>query len=419
MIQYKTHPMSEGANPNEADNLATGNRIHHLGPMSGTGVVVWTCSDLLNDDLWEQVATYAQRGNVVVHPQCNPKPFHSEWTDFRSRIFNNRRDVTYVCANWGNVPGVGGDDVQWGYSGVYTKAREWSSLENYNRTYNNRGLQGASPLSSAEYVWTLVGDGVSSVRVRREGNGSAPAQGLRPEPQILCTRTWDGSAYDDQPEKVDECGCEVCDNCDCRTCSDCERAERQRRLPNSPRDAELLAAITLWRLEMDEVDGLEKRWDVPLAALENLRANRREELGHSFAAHGHRNGNSVATNTRRLLGTFDAAGGRYGRSIDPANQCGPLDIPINATDGGEDGVDISLSRLDDPTSGTRRKRLAEIAELWNYQGDRNFKPLVLMVSPDDTELRRIDGLEDVTKGTFQPEDVTASSSSVELVEVNR
>jgi len=26
VIQYKTYPMSEGANPNEADNLATGNQ---------------------------------------------------------------------------------------------------------------------------------------------------------------------------------------------------------------------------------------------------------------------------------------------------------------------------------------------------------------------------------------------------------
>jgi hypothetical protein len=419
VIQYKTYPMSEGANPNEADNLATGNRIHHLGPLSGAGVVVWTCSDLLDDDLREQVATYAQRGNVVVHPQCNPKPFHSEWTDFRSRIFNNRNDVTYVCANWGTVPGVGGADIQWGYSGVYTKARKWSSLENYNRTYNNRGLQGVSPSNRAEYVWTLVDDGVSRLRVRREGNGPAPAQGLRPEPQILCTRTWDGSVYKEQSEKIDECGCEVCDDCDCRTCSDCKRAERQRRLPDPPRDAELVAAVTLWRLEIDEVNSLEERWDVPLAALENLRANGQEELAHSFAAHGHRRGSGVARNTRRLLETFEAASGRYGRFIHPAGRCGPLDIPINAMDGGEDGVDISLSRLDDPTPGTRRERLADIAKLRNCQEDRNFRPLVLMVSPDDTELKQIDGLEDVTKGRFQPEDVTASSSPVEFVEVNR
>jgi hypothetical protein len=123
--------------------------------------------------------------------------------------------------------------------------------------------------------------------------------------------------------------------------------------------------------------------------------------------------------TRRLLETFEAASGRYGRFIHPAGRCGPLDIPINAMDGGEDGVDISLSRLDDPTPGTRRERLADIAKLRNCQEDRNFRPLVLMVSPDDTELKQIDGLEDVTKGKFQPEDVTASSSPVEFVEVNR
>lgn len=419
VIQYKNYPMSEGANPNEADNLATGNRIYHLGPLSGTGIVVWTCSDLLDDDLRDQVATYARRGNVVVHPQCNPKPFHSEWTDFRSHIFNNRRDVTYVCANWGTVPGVDGDDVQWGYSGVYTKARKWSSLDNYNKTYNNGGLQGVSPSNSAEYVWTLVDDGVSRLRVRREGIGPAPAQGLRPEPQILWTRNWEGTAYDERPEKVDECGCEVCDDCDCPTCSDCNRTERQRQLPDSPRDAELVAAVTLWRLEMDEVNSLEERWDVPLAALKNLRANGQEELGHSFAAHGHRDGSSVAENTKLLLQTFEAANEEYGRSINPADRCGPLDIPINAIDSGEKGVDLSLSLLYNPTQGERRKRLTDIAKLWDCQEDRNFRPLVLMDRPGDTELKRIDGLEDVTNGKFQPEDVTATSSPVEFVGVNQ
>lgn len=419
VIQYKNYPMSEGANPNEADNLALGDRIHHFGPSSGPGIVVWTCSDLLDDDLWEQVATYAQRGNIVVHPQCNPKPFHSEWTGFRSRIFNNSNDVTYVCANWGIVPSVDEDDAQWGYSGVYTNAGEWSSFENYDRTYNNRGLQGVSPSDHAEYVWALVDDGVSRLRMRREGNGPAPTQGGRPEPQILSTWTWDGSAYDEPPEEIDKCVCEACDDCDCQTCSECKRAERQRRLPNPPRDAELVAAVTLWRLEVDEVEGLKKRWDVPLAALKNLRANGDEELGHSFAVHGHRYGRGVAENTKRLLETFDSASGKYGRSIDPVDRCGPLDIPINAMDGGDDGVDISLSRLDDPTSGTRRQRLTDIAMLRNYQEDRSFKPLVLMVSAIDTELKEIDGLEDVTNGKFEPEDVTASGSPVKFVEVNQ
>ena len=419
VIQYKTAPMSERDNPNEAENLATGNQIHHFGPQSGAGIVVWTCSDLLDDDLPDQVATYIQRGNILVHPQCNPKPFHPEWTHFRSRIFNNKKDVTYVCANWGVVPGVEEDDVQWGYSGVYTKAREWSSIENYDRTYNNGGLLGVSPSNRAEFVWTLVDDGVSKLRVRREGYGPAPAQGLRPEPQILWTRTWDGSTYGEQPEEIGECGCEVCDSCDCQTCSDCKRAERQRRMPSSPRDAELIAAVTLWRLKVDEVDRLERKWDVPLAALKNLRANGDEELGHSFAAHGHRQGRGVAENTKRLLETFDAASGKYGRSIDPVDRCGPLDIPINAMDGDDDGVDISLSRLDDPTSGTRRQRLTDIARLRNYQEDRSFKPLVLMVSAIDTELKEIDGLEDVTNGKFEPENVTASGSPVEFVEVNQ
>lgn len=418
VLQYKTYPMSEGANPNEADNLATGNRIHHLGPLSGSGVVVWTCSDLLNDELREQVATYAQRGNIVVHPQCNPKPFHSEWINFRSRIFNNKNDVTYVCANWGTVPGEDGDDEQWGYSGVYTKARKWSSLNNYNRTYNNRGLQDMSPSYHAEYVWTLVEDGVSKLRVRREGNGPAPAQGLRPEPQILYTRTWNESAYDEPSDNTEECVCEVCDNCDCSTCSDCKHTERQERLPNPPLDAELISAVTLWRLEMDEVGSLEDRWDVPLAGLKNLRANGQEQLGHSFAVHGHRNGSNVARNTRRLLQTFEASSRRYGRSIDPANQCEPLDIPINATDDGENGVDISLSRLDDPTAGARRQRLTDIAKLWIRQ-DRHFKPLVLMVSASETQLNEIDGLNDVTNGEIKPEDVTASGSQVEFVGVNQ
>lgn len=419
VIQYKTHPMSERANPNEADNLATGNRIHHLGPLTGTGVVVWTCSDLLSDDIRDQVATYAQRGHIVVHPQCNPKPFHSEWTTFRSRIFNNTNDVTYVSANWGTIPGVEGDDVKWGYSGVYTNSRDWSSLENYSKTYNNGGLLGVNQTNHFEYVWTLVDDGVSRLRVRREGNASAPAQSRRPEPQILSTHTWDGSTYNESPEGVEECGCRACDDCDCERCPSCSRVERQRQLPDTPRDAELITAVTLWQLDVDEVGSLNERWDVPVTALKNLRANGDEELAHSFAVHEHRRGDSVERNSKRLLETFQAASREYGNSIDPADQCRPLDIPINAIDDGERGVDISLSRLDDPTTGTRRRRLTDTAKLWTRQEERKFKPLVLMVSATETQLKEIDGLEDVTNGKVEPEDVTASGSQVEFAEVDQ
>jgi len=419
VIQYKTHPMSEGANPNETEYLATGDRIHHFGPSSGAGLVVWTCSDLLDDELREQVKTYAQRGNIIVHPQCNPKPFYSEWTEFRSNIFNNKRDVTYVCANWGSDPGMDIDDAQWGYSGVYAKARKWSSLENYNMTYNNGGLQGANPSNSTEYVWTLVDDGVSRLCVRREGIGPAPAQGLRPEPQILWSRTWDGSAYDERVVQIDECGCEVCEDCDCRTCTDCKRMERQRRLPEPPRDAELVTAVTLWRLVVDEIDSLDTSWDVPMVALKNLRANGNEQLGHSFAVHEHRRGNSVERNSKRFLETFQAATEEYGRSVDPADRCGPLDLPVNATEEGERGVDISLSRLDDPTAGSRRQRLTDITKLLKYQEGKSFKPLVLMVSATKTRLNRIDGLEDITNGKVEPEDITASGSQVEFEGVNQ
>lgn len=419
VIQYKNCPMSEGANPNEADNLATGNQIYHFGPTVGVGVLVWTCSDLLDDDLKEEVVTHTREGNILVQPQCNPKPFHREWTRFRERIFANRNDVTYICANWGIPPKEDSNDGQWGYSGVYAKARDWSSLDNYTDTYNNGGVQGVSPFNHAEYVWTLVDDGVSTARVRREGNGSAPNQGDRAEPQILSTQTWGGSMYNSQAERLDQCVCEACDECDCQTCSYCKVEERRTELPDSPRDAELLAAVTLWRIKIDEMGSLEDRYDVPLAALETLRANEREQLEHSFVAHGHRKGNSVAENTRRVIKTFELASSQYTCSIKPADQCEPLDIPINATESGEDGIDISLSRLDIPTPGKRRKRLVEIVKLWNRQDNRKFKPLSLMVSSGEEELKEVDGLEDVTKGDLEPEEVTASSSSVNFVEVDQ
>jgi len=43
----------------------------------------------------------------------------------------------------------------------------------------------------------------------------------------------------------------------------------------------------------------------------------------------------------------------------------------------------------------------------------------LMVSAAETQLKGIDGLEDVTNGKVEPEDVTASGSQVKFVEVNR
>lgn len=414
VIQYKNQPMSESANPNEADNLATGTRVHHLGPLSGTGIIVWTCSDLLDEGLREQVSKYIQRGNILVQPQCNPKPFHSEWTDFRSKIFNNRKDVTYVSANWSGIPGV---DSTWGYSGVYTKAREWSSLENYDQTYNNKGLQGVDEENRAEYVWTLVDDGVSRARIRREGVGPAPAQGCRPEPQILNSWTWDGERYSEASESINECGCEWCDDCNCSRCSDCRRPERERRLPESPRDVELVAAVGLCELNVERIDELESHWDVPLVAVETLQADGEEKLGHAFAAHEHRHSGSVRRNTKRVLEMFDVADNNTSRPIEPVDECSLTNLPINVIS--DDGLDISLSRLDSPTPGDERRWLTDMRKWIRIQGEYNFKPFVLTVSAGTTQLKRPEGWEDVTSANGDPEDVAPGSPQVELAEVDQ
>ncbi len=418
VIQYKNYPMSEGVNPNEGDNLATGSRIHEIIPNRGPRVVVWTCSDLLDSDLWDIVKGRARDGNIVVHPQCNPGPFNQAWIDFRSKIFDNKNDVTYVCANWGDV--TADEDLgeaQWGYSGVYTKVYdEWSSLENYDQTHKNGGVLGVDDNSHTEYVWTLVNDGVSRLSVCREGSGSAPSQEGPPKPQIRDAWTWDGGEYAESPDGVSTCGCKRCHHCDCATCSHCRRPEREDRLPESPRGAELVAAVTLWQLDVDKVRSLDKRWNVPLVALKNHRAGRQEKLGHSFISHGHRYGDDTIYNTDKVLSTFDIATNESGYSIEPVKKCEPVELPINAT--ATDSLDISLSRLDDPTHSKERQWMADIVKWKKRREGHYFKPLVLTVSASGSTLKMPDGLEDVTNTIGDPEDVTAMSLPVELVEVD-
>lgn len=422
VIQYKTQPMGEGANPNEAANLATGSQVYQLDPSTGSSVVIWTCSDLLDQSLRNEVSECALGGNIVVHPQCNPSPFHSNWTNFRSRIFENSNDTAYVCANWGRVSADGDiSGAQWGYSGVYTNAYEWSSFDGYDSTYEKQGLVGVDRENRAEYLWMVVDDVVSRLSVRRRGSESEPARGERPNPQILDAWTWgdEDERYVGSPDGFDECVCRTCDDCDCNTCSDCLRPTRRDLLPDSPRQAELVSAVVFRQLDVSLIDGIDTRYDVPLAALQNLRADRNERLGHAFVAHGHRRGRGVTERTQHLKETFKNATDEFGSRIEPTD-CGPTDLPINAvseTDG--DGLDICLSRLDSPTPGNEREWIADVVRWNQHQETRRFKPLVLTVSPGDVSLKRPDELEDVTNADVNPEDVTARNPPVELVEVDR
>jgi hypothetical protein len=407
LIQYKNQPMGPGANPNERANLAVGNEIWQLDPPNSPSLLVWTCSDVMDHELRSEVERIARQGNYVVHVQCNPAPFNQIWTQFRSGIFNGGDDVMYIAANWGSVTAdIDLSDAVWGYSGVYAKTTKSSHLDNYDDTYINNGLEGTKPNHYCEYVWTLTDDGISFISATRKNPTTGRSgQSVYANPHIHLTLTWDDGTYSGDSERVTEC-----DAYDCNEWKD--------MLPDSPRTAELISSIALGEVAVDELPSVESNWEVCWSALTNLHAGEFEEVSHVFASHKNRSAakpgpEEVAMKLRQMFDFAEAE-----KSIRPAEQCLPKNVPVNAKDEDKDGnsVPICLSLVEHATRRREQKRAKWIVEWFRRRGT-DFKPIVVTTSlTDEASLKTLDRAEDITKAVNDPEKVASPSG---LVKVDR
>lgn len=393
LIQYKNQPMGEGLGQDEHDRLACGSEVWKIDPPNGPGLAVMTCSEAMDNNLCHKVSQYARESNMVMHVQCNPSPFNHSWTALRNNLFNGGDNVAYFCVNWGSFTNEG-QSKECGYSGVYIKGEAESSLEQYDQTYMNGGLQGTNLEFQFEYIWMMTSDAVSRFSFRRNNpRTDRPGQAHTANPQISTTWTWDtGGFSQDTPgiEESDETECE----------------QWQTMFSDSPCAAEVLAAISL----ADIYPSQELTW----GSLKSLHAGDKEQLGHFLAAHDHRESpyGTPAETAAKLNGMFEFVSREA--NIVPDSDFEHAKAPINGTYVDKE-VDACISLLESSASKAETKRAKWLVE-WRRQTNIPFRPLVVTNEIGSTTLQTLKDVEDPTKVISDPEEVTASAGLVEVEE---
>ncbi|WP_255170120.1 hypothetical protein [Natrononativus amylolyticus] len=407
LVQYKNHSMSDGVLANEQANLATGDRIWKIDPRHAPTVISWTCSDIMDGELREDVESFAREfDTVVVHVQCNPGPFNETWVDFRNQIFDGSDNkVTYVCANWASDT-FDTEDEEFGYSGVYTKAKRRSPLDRYDTTYENGGLVGTKPSYRCDYVWLMPNDVVSRIQFKRPNPGTtgagAPSFSL---PRVYQTWTWDSSAstYLEDCPGVPEC-------------NDTTYNSWLSQLPDSHLARELMAAIALGKIDFDRLPKEELVPDMAFdwAALETLTdADGAERLGHVLSSHRRRTDPSPSEEMERLVHMLDKAAEL---NICMDDEFSLKDVPMNAEYEDKD-IKVCLTVLDRWGDVSEQKGATRLRNWVKRRTDMRFKPLVVtMDRSSGLVLKTLEGHEDVSQMNRDPERVSNPGG---LVRVDR
>lgn len=397
LVQYKNQPMSDGVLENEQANLATGDHIWKIDPRHAPTVICWTCSDIMDGELRGAVQGFArQYDSIVVHVQCNPGPFNETWIDFRNQIFDGSDNkVTYICANWASDTFDAGGD-QFGYSGVYTKAKRRSPLDRYDTTYDNGGLVGTKPGYRCDYVWLMPNDIVSRIQFKRENPGSTGAGAASFSlPRVYQTWAWDTSAsmYLENCPGVPECN---------GTAYDAWLSQ----IPESPLARELMAAIALGKISFDQLptEELAPATDFDWGVLDTLTdSDGAEWLGHVLSSHRRRTDPSPDEEVERLALMIDTAAEL---NIRMNNQFTIEDVPMNAEFEDKD-IRVCLTVLERWGDVSERKGAAQLNNWINLRTDTKFKPIVVANDPTSgLVLKTLEGHEDVTQVDHDPEQVT-------------
>lgn len=407
LIQYKNSPMSDGVLPNEQANLAQGDSIWKIDPRDAPSVLVFTCSDVMDDDLREDVERYTRQNDTfVVHVQCNPDPFNETWVDFRNQSFDGSDDkVTYICANWGEIS-FSGKTNWFGYSGVYTKAKDRSTLDRYDTTYQNGGLVGTKPRYHCDHVWLMPNDVLSRVQFNRPNPGTTGAGAASFSlPRICDTWTWDSATgdYSIETPGVSECDDQVCQ-------------KWRSQLPGSPRARELVAAIGLGKIDFEELpsEELDPESDIRWAAIETLTdIDGVERLGHILATHPRRLDPSPGEEVELLVKAVEKAG-----EIDICinDQFELEQVPLNAEYESKN-IDVCLVALSRPGKAQEQKGAKWLNEWVARRDDKRFKPIAIAIDETDgMVLKTLEGHEDVSRIDHDPERVSTTGG---LVRVDR
>ena len=405
LIQYKNQPMSGGVLNDEQADLAKGTQVWKIDPRDRPTVIVWTCSDIMDTDLCQEVQQLARRtDSFIVHVQCNPKPFYDTWIDFRNQVFDGGdHRVSYICANWGEIT-LDGDKNEMGYSGVYTKAKYRSPFTRYDTTYKNGGLVGTKPSYRCDYVWLMQKDIVSQVQFEQLDPGTTGA-GTSPFslPRISGTWGWDSEteSYSKDTPGVPECTEEPCN-------------DWKSKVPDSPLSREISTAIALGKIDFEQIQSndFNPQQDMTWAVLESLTdLQRSEQLGHTLVAHPHRTEPKAHEEAEQLLKALEVANDH---DIQISDEFELADVPMNA-EYDDKPIEVCLVVVREFGDASEKRGEAQVNNWVQHRDDRRFRPIV--VTPDVNDgivLKTLEDYEDISRVDQDTEDVTTAGGLVRL-----
>lgn len=399
LIQYKTHPISDSANPHERANMATGDYVWMVDPTkSPLTLFTLTCSDILHPELRPGLLREARATpSIVAHVQCNPEPLHENWVRFRQQLFGGGdSSTTYISSNWGRCSSDAGI-AQMGYSGIYSKAPDGTPPHTFAHTYENGGLPGTSQNGRVEYVWMMTDDSVSSFLYNSpHPAGEGPGVSSYADIRIESSQVWGDGHYKESTTRVPECQ-EEC-------------SEWREMLPDDPWKQELLSSTSLGKIDTSFLRQEEEPPVKPEDLLSwkdflHLRSDGNERTCHVFASHRHTRDPLPAEKCRVLRAGFERASEEEGIVLNLDFDL--TNIPFNGrTQDGDEPV--SLVVVGRPTEEAYRRNRDWLQD-WIELLDRPIESYMALIQVrDDIEITEGPRYENIASSVGNPRSVGPS-----------
>ncbi len=130
----------------ERDALIHGTRAYYF-ENNGSSIRLATlvCSDALAFDPNADLPDFPGRSYLLLHPQLNPGPRHSGFSDYRRTVFGrNTSEVEIITLNWAegttvSVPGGSQLNFEFPHSALYSKSRQLDIRDTALQTNHDHG----------------------------------------------------------------------------------------------------------------------------------------------------------------------------------------------------------------------------------------------------------------------------------------
>jgi hypothetical protein len=139
--QLKLQRMSEPILVCEGIGLSIGRKVIVFGEESENQLFTLLCADAFSPEIKNGQLFFRDhqpKRYIILHPQLNPAPRHSEIAALRNHIFSNSsgRDIIYITANWADGTSISAGDslvnIKTPWSSIYRRFTSYDGESNWN-----------------------------------------------------------------------------------------------------------------------------------------------------------------------------------------------------------------------------------------------------------------------------------------------